>query len=337
MIRVGIIGAAGYTGGELIRLLHLHPLVEKWSAYSRSHAGHFIRDVHDDLHWIQNRFTPMEDLSKELPDLLFLALGHGESRAWFETNPDMLDAIENGTVKVIDLTQDFRVPELQNHSETSILHRVSYGFVYGLPELRRESIRTAWKVANPGCFATAMELSLLPFREVVTEDVQVTGITGSTGAGQTPAPTTHYSWRSENVQPYKVLTHQHLKEVTHQLGWVSAQQPSIHFAPWRGPFSRGILVSAFLKWEDSLEKASEMAKGFYADHPFTSVQSEPVHLRQVVGTNHALLSLTVEKGCLVVSTVIDNLLKGASGQAVQNMNLMFGMDESTGLQLKTVR
>ncbi len=333
MIKVGILGAAGYTGGELLRLLLAHPFVSEVAAYSRSQAGKQVREIHDDLHDLELVFQAADQIWSTRLDVLFLALGHGESKKWISENRDRVLALtQEGSFKLIDLTQDFRVVEEDLRAQNP-----EFPFIYGLPEVNREQIRSASFVANPGCFATALQLSLLPFRQYITDDVQITGITGSTGAGQNPVPTTHYSWRSENVQPYKVLTHQHLHEVRHTLGWTASTDPKIHFTPWRGPFSRGILVSAYLKWQGSQAEAMALASEFFASHPFVQVQDSPVHLRQVVGTNVTLISLTVEEGCLVVHTALDNLLKGASGQAVQNMNLMTGLDETSGLRLKTVR
>ncbi len=328
MIHAGILGSAGYTGGELLRLLLNHPSIERISPYSRSHANQSISSVHDDIRVDDLLFKDAESLKEDSPDVLFMALAHGESLQWLQRESWVGEAVNKGTIKLIDLSQDFR-------NEQSPAPNVS--FVYGLPELNRAKIQQAQAVSNPGCFATAIQLSILPFGSTIVSPIHVTGITGSTGAGQTPTPTTHFSWRTHNVQPYKVLTHQHMVEVTTHLTKTFTTLPKIHFVPWRGPFSRGILVSTSISWEGTLEEATQRISDTYDSHPFVHVSDQPVHLKQVVGTNQAILSTDLHDGCLVINVVIDNLLKGASGQAVQNMNLMLGLKEEAGLSLSATR
>ena len=311
MIRVGIVGGAGYTAGELIRLLVHHPAVSLSWIHSVSQAGRAVADHHPGLVGDTDLcFTDTVDL--EGLDVLFLCSAHGQSRSFWEEHacPDHL--------KVIDLAQDFRDE--------------SCGYVYGLPESARDRIREARKVANPGCFATAVQLALLPLARAgaLQDDIHVQAVTGSTGAGVKPSPTTHFSWRSDNLSAYKVLTHQHLAEIRRNL---SLQVP-LHFIPVRGDFARGIFAVAQVPCSLSREEAEALYRDFYASAPFTWVRTDPVDLKQVVNTNKCLLSLEVHEGQLVVTSVIDNLLKGASGQAVQNMNLMAGLPEDTGLRLK---
>lgn len=328
MIHVGILGSAGYTGGELLRLLLNHPSIERISPYSRSHANQSISSVHDDIRADNLLFKDATSLKEDAPDVLFMALAHGESLQWLQRESWVGEAVNKGTIKLIDLSQDFR-------NEQLLVDNVS--FVYGLPELNRTQIQHAQAVSNPGCFATAIQLSILPFASTTASPIHVTGITGSTGAGQTPTPTTHFSWRTHNVQPYKVLTHQHMVEVMTNLTKKFTTLPKIHFVPWRGPFSRGILVSTSISWEGTHEEAKQRITDAYDSHPFVHVSDVPVHLKQVVGTNHAIISTDYQEGCLVVSVVIDNLLKGASGQAIQNMNLMLGFKEESGLSLLATR
>lgn len=328
MIHAGILGSAGYTGGELLRLLLNHPSIERISPYSRSHANQAISSVHDDIRSDNLLFKDAGSLKEDSPDVLFLALAHGESLQWLQQESWAGEAVNSGQMKLIDLSQDFR-------NEQSPVHNVS--FVYGLPELNRAQIQQAQAVSNPGCFATAIQLSILPFASTTASPIHVTGITGSTGAGQTPTSMTHFSWRTQNVQPYKVLTHQHIAEVTTHLTETFTTLPKIHFVPWRGPFSRGILVSTSISWEGTHVEATQRINDAYNSHPFVHVSDQAVHLKQVVGTNQAMISTDLQEGCLVVSVVIDNLLKGASGQAVQNMNLMLGYKEESGLSLSATR
>lgn len=306
MIRAGIIGGAGYTGGETIRLLLNHPSVELAFVQSRSQAGKYLYETHTDL----VGETELK-FSSEIGnvDVIFLCLGHGESRK-------LLGEIKlPAATKLIDLGNDFRL---------------TGEFVYGLPEFQREKIKGASKVANPGCFATTIQLGLLPLANSLTE-VYTTGITGSTGAGQKLQDTTHFTWRANNISAYKTLTHQHLDEINRTLG----TKNNIHFVPWRGDFTRGIFVSSVLKSDESLDSLNKLYKDFYKPHPFTHVADSMIDLKQVVNTNKCLVYLEKEGDKLVVHTALDNLLKGASGQAVQNMNLMFGFPEDAGLRLKS--
>jgi N-acetyl-gamma-glutamyl-phosphate reductase len=310
-IRAGIIGGAGYTGGEMIRLLIRHPNVDIRFVFSKSNAGKPVYTVHEDL--FGDSILSFDAEWHSEVDVVFLCLGHGESKKFLESSGDRLDG-----VIIIDLSQDFRLREEGNP------------FVYGLPELNREAIRSAYAIANPGCFATAIELGLLPLAKAgLLEDVYTTGITGSTGAGQSLSPTSHFSWRANNIQAYKTLTHQHLKEIGQSLG-----SAAVHFTPWRGDFTRGIFVSSQLRCDKSPEDVLVLYEDFYRGHPFTLVSRTPISLKQVVNTNKCLIQLEQSGRQLVIHSALDNLLKGASGQAVQNMNLLFGLEETTGLQLK---
>ena len=310
MIKVGILGGAGYTAGELLRILVNHPEVEIVFVHSTSNAGNYLYEVHGGLFGdTQLRFSDSWDLAAV--DVLFLCSAHGKSREFWEQNacPDGL--------KVVDLAQDYRDE--------------SDGYVYGLPEWQRDKIRTARKVANPGCFATAIQLALLPLAHagLLQSTVHVTAITGSTGAGVKPSETTHFSWRTDNLSTYKVFEHQHLKEICRNLSF-----NDIQFVPMRGDFARGIFASVTVDCPLDGDAALKLYRDYYADAAFTFVADRPVDLKQVVNTNKCILALEKHDGTLVVSSVIDNLLKGASGQAVQNMNLLFGLPETTGLRLK---
>ncbi len=327
-IKVGIIGGAGYTGGELIRLLLVHPGVETSFIHSRSNAGKAVHSVHQDLLGeTEMNFT--DKLNADI-DILFLCLGHGESRKFLSENK-IADKI-----KIIDLANDFRLTQNSKHETRN--------FIYGLPELNREKIRSASNIANPGCFATTIQLGLLPLAKAgLLKDVYTTGITGSTGAGQSFSATSHFSWRSNNIQAYKTLTHQHLAEIHESLNQLQSsfppspyhgEGPGVRFVPWRGDFTRGIFVSSQLSCDRSLDDLNDLYEKFYADHPFTHLTKEPVFLKQVVNTNKCVIQLEKTGTTLVVHSVADNLLKGASGQAVQNMNLAFGLDETMGLHLK---
>ena len=314
-IKAGIIGGAGYTAGELIRILVNHPLVQLGFVHSESSAGKKLYEVHEGLLGdTQLCFSADFDLSGI--DVLFLCGAHGRSGAFWEEH----DCPETSTV--IDLAQDFRDE--------------SCGYVYGLPEWRREKIRGAAKIANPGCFATAIQLGLLPLAAagLLHGDVNITAITGSTGAGVKPSETTHFSWRNSNISAYKQFTHQHLKEIRRNLGLVQGGVPRLNFIPMRGDFARGIFASIHLECPLNQEEAYKLYEEYYASAPFTFLSAKPADLKQVVNTNKCVISLEVHEGHLVISSVIDNLLKGASGQAVQNMNLAFGFDEAEGLHLK---
>lgn len=316
MIKVGIIGGAGYTAGELLRLLINHPMVDIVFVNSKSNAGNPVSLVHQGLIGETDLiFTDQFDL--EAIDCLFLCSGHGEStRFWQEHNRPV-------SLKVVDLAQDFR-----DESE---------GYVYGLPELNRNRIAASTLTANPGCFATAIQVALLPLAAAghLTSAVHVTGITGSTGAGVKPGPTTHFSWRDNNMSVYKVFSHQHLKEIRQSLSAAAgAEIPEIDFIPMRGDFPRGIFVTAYLESDLSVDDARKIFEDYYRDAPFTHLSQRPIDLKQVVNTNKALVYVEKHDNKLLILSAIDNLLKGASGQALQNMNLMFGLDESTGLRLK---
>jgi N-acetyl-gamma-glutamyl-phosphate reductase len=320
-IKVGIIGGAGYTGGELIRLLIHHPDTAVSFIHSRSNAGKPVYSVHQDLLGdTELKFTG--ELSDDI-DVLFLCLGHGESTKFLSENT-IADKI-----KVIDLANDFRL------AKSSKLG--SRNFIYGLPELNRNEIISAHNVANPGCFATTIQLGLLPLAKAgLLKDIYTTGITGSTGAGQSLSSTSHFSWRANNIQAYKTLTHQHLGEIGESL--LRLQPGStidLSFVPWRGDFTRGIFVSSTISCDLSIEELYTLYTDFYAGHSFTHVSKDAIFLKQVVNTNKAVVQLEKAGTKLVVHSTSDNLLKGASGQAVQNMNLMFGLEETAGLKLKS--
>ncbi len=313
MIEVGILGGAGYTGGELIRLLLNHPQAEISFVQSRSQAGNKLHASHNDLLG-ETDLEFVSDWHSEV-DVIFLCMGHGDSKAFLENN-QVADA-----VKVIDLSQDYRLDDNK---------------VYGLPELNKEHIRSANFVANPGCFATAIELALMPLaHNGMLKEVHVSGTTGSTGAGVKPSETSHFSWRNNNISTYKEFDHQHLAEVRKSLmQYQPWYENNINFIPYRGNFARGIFVSAYQYCEWPLEEAIRVYQEYYEDHPFTFISDRPIDVKQVVNTNKCFIHLEMKNGYLLVQSVIDNLLKGASGQAVQNMNLMFGLEETLGLKLK---
>jgi N-acetyl-gamma-glutamyl-phosphate reductase len=319
-IKVGIIGGAGYTGGETIRLLLNHPNVELTFIHSRSNAGNPLHSAHPDLQGETDlKFT---DTLQQDVDVIFLCLGHGESKKFLQEN-----AIDV-KIKVIDLSQDFRLGESVN----------GRSFVYGLPELNKKEIQKANNIANPGCFATGIQLGLLPLAKAgILTEVFATGITGSTGAGQKLQDTTHFTWRANNISAYKTLTHQHLREINQSLKQL---QPGfnvpVNFVPWRGDFTRGIFVSSCISTDKSLDELKKLYKDFYKGHPFTIVSDDTIDLKQVVNTNKCLIGVEKEGDKVVVHSAIDNLLKGASGQAVQNMNLMFGLGETAGVKLKSI-
>ena len=320
-VKAGIIGGAGYTGGELIRLLIHHPDITISFINSRSNAGNPVHSVHQDLIGeTELKFTG--ELSDDI-DVLFLCLGHGASSKFLSENK-IADKI-----KVIDLANDFRLAQSSQLGSRS--------FVYGFPELNRDKIKMADNVANAGCFATTIQLGLLPLAKAgLLEDIYTTGITGSTGAGQSLSSTSHFSWRANNIQAYKTLTHQHLGEIGESLLQLQpGSNIDLSFVPWRGDFTRGIFVSSTIHCDLSIEELNKLYIDFYAGHPFTHVSKEPIFLKQVVNTNKAVIQLEKAGSKLVVHSALDNLLKGASGHAVQNMNLMFGLEETTGLNLKS--
>ena len=321
-IKIGIQGAAGYTGGELLRILLRHPQAEIRSVQSSSNAGNPVSSVHQDLVG-ETDLTFGPSLEKDL-DVLFFCAGHGEAKKF------LAGYVPDAATHLIDLSHDFRL-------KSTILPEHIAPFVYGLPELNREAIRGARNIANPGCFATAIQLGLLPLAKAgLLKDVYTTGITGSTGAGQSLSPTGHFSWRDNNIQAYKTLSHQHVGEIHQSLQQLqpSLTENPVHFVPWRGDFPRGIFISSQVKTGKSPEFLQQLYTDFYAGSAFTRITKTPVFMKQVVNTNKCLIQLEQVDDTLVVHSVIDNLTKGASGQAVQNMNLVFGLDECAGLNLK---
>jgi N-acetyl-gamma-glutamyl-phosphate reductase len=319
-IKVGIVGGAGYTGGELLRILLNHPLTEIVFVHSKSNADKFLYQVHKDLQGDTTmRFA--STLNQRI-DVLFLCVGHGDAVKFLAAN--QID----GKIKIIDLSQDFRLGETAGKRK----------FVYGLPELNKALIKKANDIANPGCFATAIQLGLLPLAKAgLLKEIHTTGITGSTGAGQGMSETSHFSWRANNIQAYKTLSHQHLAEISQSILKASpTANIDLSFIPWRGDFTRGIFISSQIKCALSLAELTALFKKYYTNHPFIILSDEPVFLKQVVNTNKCFIQLEKIGTNLVIHSVIDNLLKGASGQAVQNMNLMFGLDETTGLKLKAI-
>lgn len=320
-IKAGIIGGAGYTGGEMLRILINHPNVEIAFVNSSSNAGNLISDVHTDLFGDTDlRFT------NEIPqniDVLFLCVGHGDAKKFLAANP------VNENIKIIDLSQDFRL--------TANAKFENREFVYGLPELNHDAIKSAKNIANPGCFATCIQLGLLPLaaKRLIKSEVHINATTGSTGAGQSLSTTSHFSWRNNNLSIYKAFEHQHLNEIGESLVQL---QPSIsevlNFIPQRGAFTRGILASMYVESDLTLEEAQKLYEEYYSVHPFTHVSRKNIDLKQVVNTNKALIHIEKHGNKLFIISIIDNLLKGASGQAVQNMNLLFDLEETAGLKLK---
>lgn len=327
MIKVGIVGAAGYTGGELLRILVNHPNVEIVFANSKSNAGNAVWQVHRDLIGDTDLCFNSE-LESDI-DVLFLCMGHGDSVKFVSDNEAYF---VNAKFKIIDLSQDFRLKNKSTHASTG-------EFVYGLPELNKEAIKKAKNIANPGCFATCIQVGLLPLASAgkLNDEVHLTAITGSTGAGQKPTDTTHFSWRENNLSVYKAFEHQHLNEINQSLKQLQPDfSKQVNFVPYRGDFTRGIIANMHVKTDLTIEQAKELYNGYYKNHPFTIAVSDNPDLKQVVNTNKALVYLEKHGDYLLVISMIDNLLKGASGQAVQNMNLMFGLDEKQGLRLKGI-
>ncbi len=317
MIRVGILGAAGYTGGELIRLLLHHPEAEIVFANSESNAGNLVSDVHEGLLGDTTmRFT--SEMPFDAVDVIFLCFGHGKSEAFLK------EYNVPARVKIIDLAQDFRI-------------KGNHDFVYGLPETHLERIKKANRLANPGCFATCIQLALLPAlrHHLLQGDIHVNGITGSTGAGQKPGATTHFSWRNDNISVYKTFTHQHLLEINQTVQELHpGYSGRVLFVPQRGCFPRGIFVTAYARCDASLEEVQQYYNEYYKDAAFTFMTTKSPDMKQVVNTNKAVVYVEKYEDQLLMICCIDNLLKGAVGQALQNMNLMFGLPETTGLQLK---
>jgi N-acetyl-gamma-glutamyl-phosphate reductase len=320
-IKTAIIGGAGYTGGETIRLLLNHPGVELAYVHSNSNGSNRLSDVHTDLVG-DTEMTFTDTVSYDV-DALILCVGHGGAAKFMAEND------VPARVKVVDLSQDFRL-----HARTASRNHT---FVYGLPEMNREAIRTAGAIANPGCFATCLQLGLLPLAAagLLKSEVHISATTGSTGAGQALSATTHFSWRANNFSTYKTFEHQHLNEIGES---IRSLQPSfdaaINFVPYRGDFTRGIFAAIYTDFAGSLSEAVDLYKAYYKDAPFTHVSDRPIDLKQVVNTNKCLIALEKHGDKLVITGTIDNLLKGAAGQAVQNLNLLFGLDETAGLKLK---
>ncbi len=335
MIRVGIVGSAGYTGGELLRVLIYHPDVEIVFANSASNAGNKVYVVHNDL-FGDTELEFSSDFHSDI-DVLFLCVGHGDARKFLDANP------VDSSVKIIDLSQDYRL-------KANTAYQGGH-FVYGLPELNREAIRSTQYIANPGCFATNMQLALLPLaaKGLLPEQIHINATTGSTGAGQKPSPTSHFSWRSGNLSAYKSFEHQHLQEVSESLNQLQPDflpqseqslleraMQRINMIPQRGAFPRGIFSAIYVTSELTEEGAYTLYEDYYASHPFTWVSKANIDLKQVVNTNKSIMHLEKHGSQLLILNATDNLLKGASGQAVQNMNLMFDLDERAGLNLKPI-
>lgn len=315
---VGIIGANGYTGSELIRILAFHPKVELQFLYSRSNAGIKISDIYPDL--ISVCEMTLTNKTEEV-DILFLCLPHQESKNWLTENSVKEDVL------LIDLGNDFRL-------QSNFRDRK---FIYGLPELYKNELQSAKSIANPGCFATAIQLALLPLaKEKLLKDIYTTGITGSTGAGQSLQPSTHFSWRNDNISAYKTLTHQHVDEVLKSLNQFNEDEIALNFVPWRGDFVRGIFTSSIIKCDLELNEIQEKYCDFYKNAPFVTISEKSIDLKQVINTNRCAIHIEKNNQTIVVHSAIDNLLKGASGQAVQNMNIGMDWPENIGLNLKPI-
>ena len=319
-VNIGIFGGAGYTGGELLRVLLRHPNAHIAFVHSTSSAGELVSKVHADLLGdTELKFTNTLDQNI---DVLFLCVGHGDANKFLTANEI------KASIKIIDLSQDFRLAGSATIGDRN--------FIYGLPELQREAIKSANNIANPGCFATAIQLGLLPLAaKGLLKEVYTTGITGSTGAGQGLSNTSHFSWRANNIQAYKTLQHQHLNEIVQSLAQLQGNQNAeVNFVPWRGDFTRGIFVTSIISSDLSLEALYDLYNAFYEGHAFTHVSKNNIDLKQVVNTNKCLIHMEKQGNKIAIHSVVDNLLKGAVGQAVQNMNLIFGIEEGAGLQLK---
>lgn len=334
-VKVGIIGSAGYTGGELLRILINHPHTDIVFAHSASNAGKQVSDVHTDL--LGDTGLRFAETYHSDIDVLFLCVGHGDARKFLDANTFAPH------VKIVDLSQDYRLRANTGYQSGT--------FVYGLPELNRETIRSAQYVANPGCFATGIQLALLPLaaKGLLQDQIHINATTGSTGAGQKPSATSHFSWRSNNLSIYKAFEHQHLQEISESLdqlqtGFIPVGEGTllqramerINIIPQRGNFPRGILSAIYLDNELGEEDVYTLYESYYAAHPFTHISKANIDLKQVVNTNKCLLHLEKHDNKLFIVSIVDNLLKGASGQAVQNMNLMFGLEETAGLRLKSI-
>jgi len=346
-IKAGIIGGAGYTGGEMLRILLNHPDVEITFINSKSNAGNYVYEVHTDL-FGDTDFKFSSDLSADI-NVLFLCVGHGDAVKFLEANPIAAH------IKIIDLSQDFRLKErlkdeglkgereTQNSQLATENPQLKRNFVYGLPELNKSAIKEASNIANPGCFATCIQLGLLPLasKNLLLNEVHISATTGSTGAGQSLAPTSHFTWRNDNLSVYKAFNHQHLKEISKSLNQLQSDFPiypsdknKLNFIPYRGDFTRGILASIYTECDLSEEEAFKLYADYYTEHPFTHVTTRDIDLKQVVNTNKCFIQVKKHGNKIFLVSIMDNLLKGASGQAVQNMNLMFGLPETAGLKLK---
>ena len=321
MISIGIIGGSGYTAGELIRILMFHPNAKLDFVYSTTNAGKPLSFAHHDLLGdIEMNFT---DVVNPDVDVVFLCLGHGKSISFLEKN------LFSDATKIIDLGNDFRLTKDKDFNGKS--------FVYGLPELNKTNIKNAQYTANPGCFATAIQLALLPLAAngLLNDDVHINATTGSTGAGVTPSETTHFSWRNNNMSHYKAFNHQHLGEINQSVNQLQSDFTNeLIFVPNRGDFARGIFATLYTTIEENLEDVVAKYQDFYKDQPFITVTTTDINMKQVVQTNKCIISLMKKGRRILITSVIDNLVKGASGQAIQNMNLMFGLEETTGLHLK---
>jgi N-acetyl-gamma-glutamyl-phosphate reductase len=319
-VNIGIVGGAGYTGGELLRVLLRHPNAHISFVHSTSSAGELVSKLHADL--LGDTSLKFTNTLDQNIDVLFLCVGHGDANKFLTANEI------KASIKIIDLSQDFRLA-----GSAAIGDR---NFVYGLPELQREAIKSATNIANPGCFATAIQLGLLPLAaKGLLKEVYTTGITGSTGAGQGLTNTSHFSWRANNIQAYKTLQHQHLNEIVQSLAQLQGNQNAeVNFVPWRGDFTRGIFVTSVVSADLSLEAVYDLYNAYYEGHAFTHVSKNNIDLKQVVNTNKCIIHIEKQGNKIAIHSVVDNLLKGAVGQAVQNMNLIFGIDEAAGLQLK---
>jgi N-acetyl-gamma-glutamyl-phosphate reductase len=320
-ILAGIVGGAGYTGGEMLRILLNHPDVAIAFVHSTSSAAKHVYEVHTDL-FGDTDLKFAAELAYNI-DVLFLCLGHGDAKKFLDANPIP------DNIKIIDLSQDFRLTQSSKHKTKN--------FIYGLPELNRDAIIKADNIANPGCFATCLQLGLLPLaaKGLLNNEVHITATTGSTGAGQGLSPTTHFTWRNDNLSVYKVFEHQHLNEIGQSLKQLqSGFDKAVNFIPYRGDFTRGIIASMYTDSDLTEGEALRLYQNYYAGHPFTHVTHHDIDLKQVVNTNKCFIQVKKHGGKIFIVSIIDNLLKGASGQAVQNMNLMFGLDETAGLKLK---
>ena len=324
-IKVGIAGGSGYTGGELIRLLINHPVSKLIFAHSNVNSGKYISDIHQDLIGELNmKFVNKFD---DNIDVLFLCLGHGNSNEFLNKHTI------NPKTRIIDLSQDFRLENSFVKQNSNTTRR----FVYGLPELQKEKIKNAKNIANPGCFATAIQLGLFPAikNKLINGEIHTNAITGSTGAGIKPNITPHFSWRNSNVSWYKPFTHQHLGEIYFSLNKISDKSNKINFLPVRGDFTRGIFCTSYFNSDVDLNVIKNLYTTFYKNHPFVVISENEIHLKQVINTNKCLIHIIKNKDKILITSIIDNLIKGASGQAIQNMNLMFKLNENVGLQLKS--